>query len=91
MSRSHFGMCFAAIAAIILLAVRSALPAQTLTSDKFDGDLRACAAAQKIELSADLSASIRQIYSGQGKSSFSDSTKFLSRIPEKDRLEAYRL
>ncbi len=91
MSRSHLGMGCAAIAAIVVLAARSALPAQTPTYDKFDGDLRACAAAQKIELGADLSASIRQVYSAQGASSFSDSTRFLSRIPEKDRLEAYRL
>jgi len=92
MSRSHLGMC---CAAIILLAARAALSAQTLPAfDQFDGDLRACAAGQNIALSADLSASIRQIYNGQGAqgaSNFADSTKFLSRIPEKDRLEAYRL
>jgi len=92
MSRSHLGMC---CAAIILLAARAALSAQTLPAfDKFDGDLRACAAGEKIALTPDLSASIRKIYDeqgAQGTSSFADSTKFLSRIQEKDRFEAYRL
>jgi hypothetical protein len=92
MSRSHLGIF---CAAIILLAARTALPAQTLPAfDQFDGDLRACAVGQNIALSADLSASIRQIYNGQAvqrASSFADSTTFLSRIPEKDRLEGYRL
>jgi hypothetical protein len=89
MSRSFLGIC---CAAIILLAARAALPAQTLPAfDQFDGNLRTCAAGQNIALSADLSASIRQIYDGQDASGFADFTKFLSRIPEKDQPEAYRL
>jgi hypothetical protein len=92
MSRSFLGIC---CAAIILFAARAALPAQTFPAfDQFDGNLRTCAAGQNIALSADLSASIRQIYNGQAAeraSSFADSTKFLSRIPEKDRLEGYIL
>lgn len=92
MSRSRLGIC---CAVIILLAAPAALPAQTLPAfDQFDRDLRACAAGQNIALSADLSASIRQIYNGQAverASSFADSKTFLSRIPEKDRLEGYRL
>jgi len=92
MNQNHLGVC---CAAIILLAARAALSAQTLPAfDQFDGDLRACAAGQNIAISADLSASIRQIYNGKAverTSSFADSTTFLSRIPEKDRLEGYRL
>jgi hypothetical protein len=92
MSRGHLGICGAAL---ILLAARAALPAQPLPAfDQFDRDLRACATTQNIALSADLSASIRQIYDRpavERASSFADSKTFLSRIPEKDRLEGYRL
>jgi hypothetical protein len=92
MSRTHLGIC---CAAIVLLAARAALPAQSFPAfDRFDGDLRTCAAGQKIAISEDLSASIRQIYNGQAAeraATFADSQKFLSRIPEKDRLDGYVL
>ena len=88
MRQGHLG---ASCAAIILLAAGVA-PAQALPPfDQFDGALQACAASEKITLSADLSASVRQVYDRKGKSSFADSATFLSQISEKERLEAYRL
>jgi hypothetical protein len=90
MRQSHLGVSCAA--AVILLAAGAAPVAQVLPPfDQFDGALQACAAGENITLTADLSASIRQVYDGQGESSFADSATFLSRIPEKERFEAYRL
>jgi hypothetical protein len=89
MRQSHLGV---SCAAIILLAAGVAPAAQALPPfDQFDGALKACAARENITLSADLSASVRQVYDRQGESSFADSATFLSRISEKERLEAYRL
>jgi hypothetical protein len=89
MRQGHLGV---SCAAIILLAAGAAPAAQALPPfDQFDGALQACAASENITLSADLSASVRQVYDRQGESSFADSAAFLSRIPEKERLDAYRL
>jgi hypothetical protein len=64
------------------------------TTEQFDGMLRNCAVGANIDLKADLVGSIKTIYDGQrtqGLASFQTSTEFLKLIPEKDRLEAYKL
>jgi len=89
MRQSHLRV---SCAAVILLAAGAAPAAQALPPfDQFDGALQACAAGEKITLTAELSASVRQVYDRQDESSFADSATFLSRIPEKERFEAYRL
>lgn len=64
------------------------------TTEEFQGLLQGCATGAQIYVSADLLGSITSIYEGdktQGKALIKSQTEFLKLIPEKDRLEAYKL
>jgi S1-C subfamily serine protease len=61
---------------------------------EFDNLLKTCALGANIEIKADLIGSIKTIYEGartSGSASMLSSAEFLKQIPEKERLEAYRL
>ena len=78
---------------ILFLGALQTTDAQTpLTSEQFDSALKACAASQRIGLTADQIDATSRLYAVQGpEGPLSDSAAFLSWLPEDARLEGYRL
>src|SRR3954466_9043192 len=83
--------------AFCLVANQALLPAsaQNLPSPtQFQQMLTTCAAGNSINLSADLRGSLTSLYEKdrtQGTATMNNVTQFLGSLPEKDRLEGYRL
>lgn len=81
----------------IMLPLCGALGAEstTLSPDQYINQISACAGGLRISVSGELLGSIKEIYEGKRTAGrefrFSSTGEFISLMPEKDRLEAYKL
>lgn len=86
-------LIFISVVAFLFL-VRSSISAQMPDTNTFMGMLTACASGASTEFDANLVGSIKELYEGQstkGYAKLRTQTDFLSLLPDKDKLEGYRL
>ena len=77
-----------------MLSIPSRVFAQLPDTDEFMGMLTACASGATTKFDANLIGSIKQLYDGQGAdghASLETQSDFLKLLPDKDKLEGYRL